>query len=238
MKILLIAGHGQGDPGACGCGYQEATLTREVVSLVEARLKNYATVIVADTSLNWFNNKSKLPLSGVDYVLEIHFNACVNDQSGNGKTTGTEIYVTRQESGTTVEAAIVANIAALGLKNRGVKRYNWSVINYVKNKGISSALLETCFIDDADDMKIYAAKKSEIANAIVSGIVTGFGLAKETTEDKTETGELTTVNDIVWELAHRGIITDEKLWLKKLEEDSNAYWLARKTVKFLQSKGV
>ncbi len=50
--------------------------------------------------------------------------------------------------------------------------------------------------------------------------------------------ELTSVNDIVWELAHRGIITDKELWLKKLETDSNSYWLARKTVKYLQSKGV
>jgi N-acetylmuramoyl-L-alanine amidase len=50
--------------------------------------------------------------------------------------------------------------------------------------------------------------------------------------------ELTSVNDLVWELAHRGVISDTELWLKKLEQDSNAYWLARKTVKFLQSKGV
>ena len=50
--------------------------------------------------------------------------------------------------------------------------------------------------------------------------------------------ELTSVNDIVWELAHRGIITDKDLWLKKLETDVNSYWLARKTVKYLQSKGV
>lgn len=50
--------------------------------------------------------------------------------------------------------------------------------------------------------------------------------------------ELTTVNDIVWELAYRGVITDKELWLKKLEEDTNAYWLARKTINYLRSKGV
>ena len=50
--------------------------------------------------------------------------------------------------------------------------------------------------------------------------------------------ELTTVNDIVWELSHRGIITATDLWLKKLEEDTNAYWLARKMANFLRSKGV
>lgn len=50
--------------------------------------------------------------------------------------------------------------------------------------------------------------------------------------------ELTSVNDIVWELSHRGIISDTNLWLKKLEDDVNAYWLARKTIKHLMSKGV
>lgn len=50
--------------------------------------------------------------------------------------------------------------------------------------------------------------------------------------------ELASINDLVWELAHRGIISDKELWLKKLGQDSNAYWLARKTLKFVQSKGV
>ena len=50
--------------------------------------------------------------------------------------------------------------------------------------------------------------------------------------------ELTTVNDIVWELSHRGIITNIELWLKKLEEDSNSYWLARKTANYLRNKNV
>ena len=52
------------------------------------------------------------------------------------------------------------------------------------------------------------------------------------------TKELTSVNDIVWELAHRGILTNKELWLKKLEEDTNSYWLARKTVKYLKDKGL
>lgn len=50
--------------------------------------------------------------------------------------------------------------------------------------------------------------------------------------------ELTTVNDIVWELSHRGIISNTELWLKKLEEDSNSYWLARKTANYLRQKNI
>mgnify|MGYP003290850870 CR=1 FL=1 len=48
--------------------------------------------------------------------------------------------------------------------------------------------------------------------------------------------ELTEVNDIVWEYAHRGIITDSKLWLDKLQKDKNSYWLARKALKYIREK--
>lgn len=46
--------------------------------------------------------------------------------------------------------------------------------------------------------------------------------------------ELKSVNDIVWELCHRGIITDKNLWLHLFKEDEDLYWLgfkaANKTV--------
>ena len=51
-----------------------------------------------------------------------------------------------------------------------------------------------------------------------------------------ESHELTTVNDIVWELNHRGIITDKELWLDLLTKDVNLYWLARKAANFTVNK--
>lgn len=230
MKILLIAGHGGGDPGAVGCGYKEADLTREVVSLVKPKLSKYATVEVADTSVNWFKNKSKLPLSGVDYVFEVHFNACVNDAKGNGVTTGTEIYVTHSEKGTTVEEKVVNGIASLGFENRGVKRMNWSVINYCKSKGISSALLETCFIDDADDMKVYTAKKDAIAEAIVKGIVDGFGLG-----GKAKVDELAEACNL---LASMGIINSPDYWAKGTGySEENTVLLIKKFAAYVKGEG-
>lgn len=51
--------------------------------------------------------------------------------------------------------------------------------------------------------------------------------------------ELKTVNDIVWELNYRGIITNPKMWLLKLKYDKDAYWLAYKaanrTINFQRS---
>ncbi len=49
--------------------------------------------------------------------------------------------------------------------------------------------------------------------------------------------DLTTVNDIVWELEHRGILTNKALWLKKLDEDENAYYLAKGCVNYIRHMG-
>lgn len=195
MKILLLSGHGGTpyDPGACGCGEKEAVLTRELALLVQAELKKVSgvTPVLYDQNNDAFKilrNGGSLPVSGVDYVFEIHFNAGVNNESGNGSTTGVEVLVHSAESGVGVEEAICRRIAALGFKNRGVKRRSdLLVMNTVKKRyGISHALLETCFIDDLDDMKLYREKKAAVAKAIAQGIAEGFGLTYTGTTTESE----------------------------------------------------
>lgn len=182
MKILLIAGHGESDSGAVANGYIEAELTREVVRKLKPQLDKYADVTIADTGKNWFTYKNRVSLNFAlyDYVLEIHFNAAVNDTKGNGRTTGTEIYITTSEKTHGVETEIVKGLSGVGFTNRGVKRKNFSVIARAKNQGVSSALLEVCFIDDLDDMLLYQSQKDSVIKAIANGIIKGFGLtAKE-----------------------------------------------------------
>jgi len=49
------------------------------------------------------------------------------------------------------------------------------------------------------------------------------------TQDCDERKEkLKSVNDIVWELWHRGIITDKNLWLNIFRDDKDLYWLGFK----------
>ena len=45
---------------------------------------------------------------------------------------------------------------------------------------------------------------------------------------------LSEVHDIVQELSKKGIITDKELWLKKLAEDQDSYWLARKCTNYIR----
>lgn len=173
MKILLIAGHGDGDSGAVGNGYKEADLTREVVSMVSTILSKYATVDVYPTEKSCYKDLTRgvwrKNFKNYNYVLEVHFNA--------GGGTGTEIYVTTREKSVDVEKAIVDNLSKY-YKNRGVKRTDFLVINTAKSYGVSSALLEVCFIDNANDVNVYQKNKQKIAQSIVDGIVKGFGLNK------------------------------------------------------------
>lgn len=197
MKILLISGHGAGDPGATakinGVTYREADETIKMVELIHDKLRHYAEVDYYPIDRNAYkdvqNGAVQVNFKQYDYVLEVHFNACVKDLAGNGKTTGTEIYVTRADGTTSVEQNIVNAVAAIGFKNRGVKKANYAVINKVYKASVESALIEICFIDDADDMKLYTADRGRVANAITDAIVASFNLKvsnSATNTDKTQ----------------------------------------------------
>ena len=180
-KILLMAGHGNGDNGACCGAYKEAEEARAIVSILAKQLQPYGEISVFDTKKNPYHDykSGRLPnFRTFDYVLEVHFNALQKD-SGDGNTKGSEIFVTSSEKNTTVESLIVKSLARLGLRNRGVKVYDWAVIGQAKREGVSAALLEVCFLDDGDDMKIYLQSKQAVAQAICDGIVEGFGLQEK-----------------------------------------------------------
>ena len=194
MKILLIAGHGGTpyDSGAVGCGYTEAVETRRMADAVAPLLRSYDfEVALYDQSKDAYKvvtQGGSLPLSGISYVLEFHLNSAANDPKGNGRTTGTEIFVHTNEQGVGVEQAILRRVCALGFTNRGIKRSSGlAVLKHVFKRGVSHALVETCFIDDKDDMELYGAKFDAIAKAIADGVAEGFGKTVQDEEDDTVT---------------------------------------------------
>lgn len=176
--IGIDCGHTISGPGigAAGCGYKEEVLTREVGSRVMALLRKEGISVVDCTVDRASNNTTALSgrtdkanAQKLDLFVSIHFNACVNDEQGNGRTTGTEVYVYSLSDSVTNPIAnrICGKFANSGYKNRGVK--NGSGL-YVIRKTIAPALLvECCFIDDRDDMNLYNADR--FAKNIVEGIL-------------------------------------------------------------------
>lgn len=229
MKVLLIPGHGDGDPGVVRFGYNEADLTREFAALLKPELSAYCDVEIADTKKNWYRyiikNFNRFDFTSYKYVLELHFNSNSKGEVSDGKTTGTEIYVTREEKGVSAEENVVQGISSLGFKNRGVKRKNYDLINYIKMQGVSSALLEVCFLDDRDDVSLYQSKKKEIARKVAEGIAKGFKL------------EANTLATDCKYLAEKGIINSPDYWAKGSGySDSNTVSLIKKFAAYVRGK--
>lgn len=78
-------------------------------------------------------------------------------------------------------------------------------------------------------------------NVKMSTDINAYWLARKIANKTVNSGErnpkLETVNDIVWELNYRGIMTDMPLWLKLLECDKDLYWLAYKACNLTINKG-
>ncbi len=188
MKMLLISGHGAGDPGAVakikGKTYKEADEAIVMVKKIKEQLKSYNMIVdIYPTNRNAYEDakagKLQMDLGKYDYVLEIHFNACVNDLKGNGRVTGAEAYITTQDKTQKVENHMLDYLNTIGLKKRSVKSHNYTVIQRAKTNGADSCLLEVCFIDDADDMVVYTKNKDAVAKAIAQGIIKGYSIKKK-----------------------------------------------------------
>lgn len=176
MKINVHAGHNPDGKVACGAVgiIQESTEARKVKNEVISQLKQLGHTVydcTCDNGTSQANVLTKIVdacnAHTVDLDVSIHFNAGSSDKSGNGKTTGTEVYVYSTTSkAKTYAEKICAAIAALGFANRGVKIS--TSLYFLKKTNAPAMLIECCFVDDKDDVQSYNYKS--MASAIVYGI--------------------------------------------------------------------
>lgn len=185
MVINVHAGHNP--DGKIGCGavgiLKESTEARKIKEKVISLLKDGGHTVY-DCTVDDGRNQSdvldkivkKCNAHTVDLDVSIHLNSGRNDRKGDNSTGGVEVLV-YSKSSKAHEAAkkVCEEVAKTGLRNRGVK-YRTDL--YVLKKTKSPAMLiECCFVDDADDAKVYNVDK--IAKAIVNGILNKNGAKKE-----------------------------------------------------------
>lgn len=191
-KIALDAGHGLKTAGKqTPDGIKEWTLNDKVRDKVVEMLKDYDVEFVfpdnnegnVDESLT--KRRTMYLNEKVDAAVSIHHNALKGVWC---TATGVEVYVDR--NATTSDRALAEAIykrlpGYTGLKGRGIKEANWTVIN---QNAIPAILTEGGFMDCKKDYAIITsdAGQTAYAKAIAEGLIEFLGLKKKTTSTVTK----------------------------------------------------
>lgn len=151
MKLFVIPGHGAGDPGACGNGYQEAERVRKLAQ----RIKDLGgdNVILADFKRNYYadNGISKLTLDKDTQIVELHMD------SATASARGAHVIINAKYNADKYDKALASAMSQLfpGRAETIVKRSNLANANRAAAKGYSYRLIECGFISNAQDIKIF-----------------------------------------------------------------------------------
>ena len=194
MRINVHAGHNPDGKVACGAiGFLKESTENRIIKNEVIRLLRALGHTVYDCTVDngtseknvLQNNVAKCNAHEVDLDVSIHLNAAAKDYTGNGKTTGVEVFVYKEDSKAKPYAAAVAKaISDLGFTLRddavkdGVKIAPQFYV--LRNTNAPAMLIECCFVDDKDDVALYDSKK--MAEAIVYGI-TGQRYSEEIVPD-------------------------------------------------------
>lgn len=177
MKINVHAGHNPAGKTACGAVdiLDESKENRRVKKYLIQYLKAqghtvYDCTINNGTSQNDILRRivKKCNAHSVDVDISLHLNSGAGDEKGNGKTTGAECWICgtggrAEKYAKKIQKCIVKRC---GYRDRGVKVSNGLYV--LKHTTAPAVLVECAFVDDADDAKIWNAKK--MAAAICEGI--------------------------------------------------------------------
>lgn len=173
MKLFIIAGHGNGDPGACAGGYTEAALVRKLAKRINAL--GGASVTLLDTSRNWYADGgiSRLDLPDGAQLLELHLD------SASASARGGHVIIDADFSADKYDKALAAFIGGMfpGRSKTLVKRNDLGNPNRAQAAGISYRLLECCFISNPVDRKKFISNTDALARGILNtfGIKAGAG---------------------------------------------------------------
>ena len=188
MIINVHAGHNPAGKIACGAVglIDESTENRKVKEEVIQELRELGHTVYDCTVNNGASQADvlkriveKCNAHTADLDISIHFNSAAKDEEGDGRTTGTEVFVYSASSSAAAYAEkVCSEIAALGFRNRGVK-YS-SGLYVLKNTKAPAMLIECCFVDDKDDVELYDYR--DMAAAIVRGITGQTAQEPEETE--------------------------------------------------------
>ena len=189
-RIMLISGHGNGDPGAVYQNRQEASYNQEFVNLLTKEInkhKHYIEILHEPYPMKANEEANLIFSKSVDFVLNIHFNA------GGGK--GSEMIVPFNQTDFTFaydffdilklndfsvrETSVFSQNKTKRIqRSRNDKKYTYedsfAVIRAGAKKNIPSYILEVEFIDNINQMKKYDQRKDVYISLLAQHIIEYF----------------------------------------------------------------
>ena len=177
QTVVLDPGHGGSDPGGVGCGLQEEDIVLDV-SLRAATLLRAEGITVAmtrtdDRFIELSARSSFANSRGATRFVSVHSNA-----NAGTPATGTETFVYTSASSASRNLGQEVQddlIATWGLRNRGLKTANFSVL---RRTSMPAALAELAFINRCDpDAALLGsnAERGRIAASLARSILASLG---------------------------------------------------------------
>ena len=168
-KLYVICGHGAGDSGACGNGYQEAERVRALGKRI-AELGG-SNVVLLDTNRNWYADKGINSLSVPDdsWLVELHMD------SASASARGGHVIINAGIGGADKwDRALASMIATIfpGRSQTIVERSDLANPKRASQRGINYRLVENGFISNAQDVAVFNSRLDDLAR----GYLAAFGL--------------------------------------------------------------
>lgn len=173
-RVFIIAGHGAGDPGAVGNGYQEAERVRALANRIKALGGD--NVMLGDTSRNWYEDRGISSLSiPKDYqIVELHM-----DSNQSASPHGGHVVIYSGYSPDAYDTALANFIGSIlpGRASLIVGRSDLANPKRAANRGYGYRLIECGFITNAEDVNTFNSRMDELA----TGILASFGIGTANT---------------------------------------------------------
>ncbi len=172
--LYLIAGHGDGDPGACANGYAEADLVRRLCERIKALGGD--AVAYLDPSKDWYRagGISTYPFPSGAQVIECHLD------SASASARGGHVIVKAGGGTDSYDEALASAVAAMfpGRSSKIVERGDLANVNRAAARGdISYRLCEFCFISNPDDVAKFVGDLDTVARMVLGAF--GIEAARE-----------------------------------------------------------
>ena len=176
-KLFVICGHGAGDPGACGNGYQEAERVRALGKRIKELGGN--NVMLGDVNRNYYadNGISSLTISKDYQIVELHMD------SASATARGAHVIIKGGLNPDKYDIALAKFVSGM-FPGRSItisKRGDLANPARAYAKGYAYRLIECGFISNAEDVKVFNSGIDKLAK----GILKCFGIGVQTTTTST-----------------------------------------------------